>query len=396
MFSKSARISLMLLLLSFSISLLYIDYKYQKLIITVLLLVVIILFVINSRIDSKYLSPKVTIIEKKLNIESYKKFLISIPIPAALINKKLEIVLQNYGFTQLTSQKATTTKTLDFNIRQLINEAVISNHPIRKEIRINQYEYQFLSSIIQDDQKLILVLFYDVTQLTESQRNQRRFIADASHELKTPITAIRGMSEILNSQEVDFKTQKEFMVQIEKESLRLQNLVKDLLSISNLSHNRVILNYSSFNFADLVNDVFQTFRKDFMDQSIQFICDFEQVIVWLDYSRMHQVLSNLVKNSLTYTDSGQIKICYRQNDNNFIVKVSDTGIGINKNQLPYIFERFYRINESRSRDVGGSGLGLSIVEEIVSAHQGKIIVDSKEGEGTTFTIFLTNNKLTEI
>lgn len=394
MFSKSKLLVLILVLLSFSLISLYLNYNYQKQIITAVLLAVIFLFLYESVIQPKNNKPSITIIEKEINELSNDNLLNSLPLPAALINQRFEIVSQNYGFTQLISQKTSTTKTLDYNLRQIINEAVLSNRSIRKEIKIAQYEYQFLSSQLQDNQSLILIFFFDITQLTESQRNQRRFIADASHELKTPITAIRGMSEILNTREVDIKTQKEFLVQIEKESLRLQNLVEDLLSISKLSHNRVILNYSSFNFADLVRDIYQTFRKDFIEKSVRFVCEFDQTMVWLDYSRMHQILSNLVRNALTYTDSGQIRIWYQQNAEYFIIKVSDTGIGMNEKQLLHIFDRFYRINESRSRDAGGSGLGLSIVKEIVSAHQGDIIVDSVAKEGTTFTILLPNTKLT--
>ncbi len=279
MFSKSKLLILILVLLSFSLISLYLNYNYQKQIITAVLLAVIFLFLYESVIQPKNNKPSITIIEKEINELSNDNLLNSLPLPAALINQRFEIVSQNYGFTQLISQKTSTTKTLDYNLRQIINEAVLSNRSIRKEIKIAQYEYQFLSSQLQDNQSLILIFFFDTTQLTESQRNQRRFIADASHELKTPITAIRGMSEILNTREVDIKTQKEFLVQIEKESLRLQNLVEDLLSISKLSHNRVILNYSSFNFADLVRDIYQTFRKDFIEKSVRFVCEFDQTMV---------------------------------------------------------------------------------------------------------------------
>lgn len=394
MFSKSKMLGLLLTLLSSVLVLLFFEYNYQKQTITAVILVVMVLVIYNSMIQPKSEEPTGSIQENQMQVITTANLLKSIPSPCALINHKYEIVSQNYGFIQLVSQSTSTTKTLDYSLRQLINEAVVSNRSIRKDIKINQYEYQFLSNHVENDNNLTLIFFFDITQLTESQRNQRRFIADASHELKTPITAMRGMAEILNTKEVDPKTQKEFLVQIEKESLRLQSLVEDLLSISKLSHNRIILNYSSFNFADLVRDVYQTFRKEFMEKSVRFVCAFNQEIVWLDYSRMHQILSNLVKNALTYTDKGQIRVWYEQNENNFIVKISDTGIGMNENKLKHIFERFYRVNESRSRDVGGSGLGLSIVKEIVSAYQGDILVDSTEGEGTTFTIILVSTKLT--
>lgn len=394
MFSKSKLLGSILILLSFVLVLLFFDNNYQKQTIAAVILVVMVLVIYNSMIQPKSKESTVPIEAIQMNVMTTANLLKSIPSPCALINHKNEIVSQNYGFIQLVSQNTSTTKTLDYSLRQLINEAVVSNRSIRRDIKINQYEYQFLSNHVEYDNNLTLIFFFDITQLTESQRNQRRFIADASHELKTPITAIRGMAEILNTKEVDPKTQKEFLVQIEKESLRLQSLVEDLLSISRLSHNRIILNFSSFNFADLVRDVYQTFRKEFMEKSVRFVCAFNQEIVWLDYSRMHQILSNLVKNALTYTDKGQIRVWYEQNKNNFIVKISDTGIGMNENQLRHIFDRFYRVNESRSRDVGGSGLGLSIVKEIVSAYQGDILVDSAEGEGTTFTIILVNNKLT--
>ncbi|MEG0423891.1 MAG: HAMP domain-containing sensor histidine kinase [Erysipelotrichaceae bacterium] len=280
-------------------------------------------------------------------------------------------------------------------VQEFLKDAFILEKEIDKVIKIDQLEYQILSLPILSKQRFsgCLLLFQDVTKTLAGEKMQKRFIADASHELKTPIAVIKGMMEILNREDFDDEvTKKDFMKQIVKEVDRLDLIVKDMLQLSRLSIDNPILERQNCNLADLVNQSIDPLNRMIKKSQLELIKKFDYLgNVFIDPQKMSQVIVNLVSNAIKYSEQGKITIAIEQNDRHeVILSVSDQGHGFNDEDKKRIFERFYRIDNDRSRQSGGSGLGLAIVKSIVDAHGAKISVTSKINVGTTFKIVFKN------
>ncbi|HHX52893.1 MAG TPA: HAMP domain-containing histidine kinase [Erysipelothrix sp.] len=327
---------------------------------------------------------------KNINLaRQLDEFLMTIPIPLVVIDNNLNVLVSNLAYKQTFLNHRQDLKRLEYQLKATINQAVRSTGSTRVTIFFDSREYLMVTSHLNYNNQLsTLLVFSDITSFMDAQKAQKRFIADASHELKTPITSIKGISELLVTHDMDHVTQNEFLSQISKESNRLQLIVHDLLELSRLSSNRLILNHTSFNFSDLVKEVYHGLRTLLLSKNLNFIYDFSNQPVFLDYERMHQVLNNLLNNAINYSDEGKIELIAYHTDSEFVITISDQGIGIDEKHHPYLFDRFYRIDEARNRQVGGSGLGLSIVKEIIEAHGGEIRVQNNDGGGTQFVISL--------
>lgn len=231
----------------------------------------------------------------------------------------------------------------------------------------------------------------------EGERQQKRFIADASHELKTPIASIKGMAEILNRPEFDdIQTQKDFLRQISKEVNRLETVVADLLFISKMSSNKMYLDIVKNDITAVIRQAYDSVKSQFDRKGVSFIFTQQEIFIETDSKQMYQVFSNLLNNAIQYTDSGFVEVNIEESEDKINIMVTDTGTGISESDLPFVFERFYRSASDRSRESGGSGLGLAIVKSIILAHGGQITVSSQMQQGTVFTIELPiiNTKLT--
>ena len=327
---------------------------------------------------------------KNINLaRQLDEFLMTIPIPLVVIDNNLNVLVSNLAYKQTFLNHRQDLKRLEYQLKATINQAVRSTGSTRVTIFFDSREYLMVTSHLNYNNQLsTLLMFSDITSFMDAQKAQKRFIADASHELKTPITSIKGISELLVTHDMDHVTQNEFLSQISKESNRLQLIVHDLLELSRLSSNRLILNHTSFNFSDLVKEVYHGLRTLLLSKNLNFVYDFSNQPVFLDYERMHQVLNNLLNNAINYSDEGKIELIAYHTDSEFVITISDQGIGIDEKHHPYLFDRFYRIDEARNRQVGGSGLGLSIVKEIIEAHGGEIRVQNNDGGGTQFVISL--------
>ena len=222
---------------------------------------------------------------------------------------------------------------------------------------------------------------------------QKRFIADASHELKTPISVIKGMSEILIRDDFnDPEAQKDFLNQINSEVQRLESIVKDLLELSKLSVEQPILHRTRIDFHELAQNVCKPLMPLINEKGLKLNLDLKgEARLFCDAQKMSQVLNNLLVNAVKYSDSGTITLRTFTTDDDYYIQVQDEGCGFNVNEQSRIFERFYRVNQSRARAEGGSGLGLAIVKSVIDAHGGVIEVRSELNVGTVFTIKL--NKL---
>ncbi|WP_409302115.1 two-component system histidine kinase PnpS [Peribacillus sp. SCS-155] len=248
-----------------------------------------------------------------------------------------------------------------------------------------------------DEWKGILVVFHDITELKRLEQMRKDFVANVSHELKTPITSIKGFSEtLLDGALHDEKTLQHFLTIILKESDRLQQLIQELLELSKLEQQDFILNLTSLNVTSLLKESCDILQGRAAEKGIKVIQEIPTAPVTIegDSYRVKQVFLNLISNALNYTpNGGQVKAEIIEQKRDVRIIISDTGIGIEKGELPRIFERFYRVDKARSRNSGGTGLGLAIVKHIVEAHKGRIHVESEPGKGTSFTLVL-NKRLT--
>lgn len=238
----------------------------------------------------------------------------------------------------------------------------------------------------------ILLVFNDITELKKLEQIRKDFVANVSHELKTPITSIKGFSEtLLDGAMEDKETLEEFLRIILKESHRLQTLIQDLLDLSKLEQHHFALNKEEFNLVEILNKATKMLEGRAEAKNIKLLFPQSNEIIQIegDRSRLTQVFLNLITNAVIYTpNDGEITVYVVEKKRKIEVKIQDTGIGIEQEEIPRIFERFYRVDKARSRNSGGTGLGLAIVKHLVELHRGTIQVESKMGEGTTFTVIL--------
>ncbi len=234
-----------------------------------------------------------------------------------------------------------------------------------------------------------LILVHDITALKTAEQFQKQFTADVSHELKTPLSAIKGLSEILTRDDnVEEARQKEFLSIIKNEASRLEIIINDLLIISKMDRLDYELKKEAASIEHLINETFEIMKPLAEEKNLNLSKDIEPCTFHFDPSKFRQVLINLIKNAINYTDSGYVRITGHRTSTHYIINVIDTGIGIEQAKQAMIFKRFYRVDDARSRDTGGSGLGLSIIKNVVKKHGGTIKLESALNKGSRFTIAL--------
>jgi len=226
-------------------------------------------------------------------------------------------------------------------------------------------------------------------QLERHDRLRNEFVSNASHELKTPLSTMKILAEtVLYQDPFDPVMTREFLDDINHEVDRLTNIINDLLRLVQEERKEADLRLSQVYLDGLALRVVQRLIPLAQKKGLQLEHKLAPVVIDADERRIEQVVSNLVDNAIKYTDKGRITVTLRQEGAQAVLSVRDTGIGIPKEALPRLFERFYRVDKARSRGTGGTGLGLSIVERIVALHGGYIHVDSVVGRGTAFTVYL--------
>ncbi|MPN20802.1 Sensor histidine kinase ResE [bioreactor metagenome] len=230
-----------------------------------------------------------------------------------------------------------------------------------------------------------------VNNLSSSLRKQeylRKVLTkDMSHELRTPLTTLQGNLEGM----IDgiWESTPERLQSCNEEVIRLYRLVGDLENLARIEEEQVILNNNEINIGELIASILSNFEKKFLDKNIKVHYKPKDIFIHGDKDKLSQAIINIVSNSEKYTlEGGEVYLSISQEKNKVIIKLRDTGIGIDKEHLPYIFERFYRADESRARATGGSGIGLAITKSIIEAHKGSIEVNSKINEGTEFIMYL--------
>jgi two-component system phosphate regulon sensor histidine kinase PhoR len=237
-----------------------------------------------------------------------------------------------------------------------------------------------------------VMVLHDITELRRLERARRDFVANVSHEFKTPLTAIRGFAETLIGGAVeDAENRLRFLQIICAHAIRLGRLTDDLLKLARIEAGKVSLDFHPVRAVDFIQPCIETARLNAAPRNIflEFSCPPDLPPVMGDMSSLQEIMQNLLDNAVRYSpEGGQITISASERGDGLAISVSDTGIGIPKAEQERIFERFYRVDAARSRESGGTGLGLSIVKHLVEVHGGRIEVDSEVGRGSTFSIIL--------
>ncbi|ALS29227.1 histidine kinase [Paenibacillus sp. 32O-W] len=296
-----------------------------------------------------------------------------------------------------------------YELARMIQDAMDNKEHLREEITFYFPEERLLELNLvpfrQDGDEFggVLLVVQDVTAIRRLERMRSEFVANVSHELKTPIAAVKGFAETLLGGAVDDpETARAFLQIIFDESDRLNRLIGDILELSKIESRRVPLQFSPVELSSFLERTVEVVKTEAARKSIALELKCEQdLYVEADEDRLRQIMMNLLANGINYTpEGGKVTVIAEAIAANgepapegadyerVRIRITDTGIGIPKKDLPRIFERFYRVDKARSRSSGGTGLGLSIVKHLVELHKGTISVDSVVGKGTTFTLEL--------
>ena len=270
------------------------------------------------------------------------------------------------------------------------------NQLIEDRVRINYNDIRLMASPITDggDTIGVVLTFEDVTDQTKLEEMRRDFVSNVSHELKTPLTSIKGFTETMIDTEVDPKTRQYFLKIINQEVDRLNDLVTDLLVLSEIEKDeRSNSNKEIFNPYETLHSLQDMLIATVQSHpAISFSSDYtnQEAEIYGNINLFKQLVLNLFENAVKYSkpEGGHVTISARKGDTSFILEVTDEGIGIGKIDAQRIFERFYRVDKARSLDVAGTGLGLAIAKHIVISFRGTIEVDSEVGLGSRFTVRL--------
>ncbi len=292
---------------------------------------------------------------------------------------------------------------LENSLEGINSDALTLNNVIYKDKVFDISFGRFLFSSNEGSIGGYITVLHDITERFELEKSRREFIANVSHELGTPLTSIKGAAEtIVTNPDMPHDVQEHFLKMVIGESDRMSHIVKDLLVLSRLDNNRMMWKPSSFSLTDLVRHCLDVVKGEAEKAGHTLIfVENEKSLPNLeaDRERVEQILINLIQNSVKYTtDNGKIIVsCDFDTETDFegleandwfVVKISDNGIGIPKDDLPHIFERFYRVEKARNSDKGGTGLGLAIAKEIAVEHGGDIRIESVYKKGTTVTVYL--------
>ncbi|HCT64136.1 MAG TPA: PAS domain-containing sensor histidine kinase [Lachnospiraceae bacterium] len=237
----------------------------------------------------------------------------------------------------------------------------------------------------------LVVVLQDNTELKKLDDMRKEFVANVSHELRTPLTTVKSYTETLIEGAIDdHEVAMEFLDIINNEADRMSFLVRDLLQLSRFDNKQIFLNYSSISLNDFVAENIRQSKihADNKQQKLTFIPYKTDVHITADKDRITQVMNNVLTNAIKYSQEGaDITAWIEESEKYYKIVVKDTGMGIQKEDLDRIFERFYRVDKARSRSMGGTGLGLAIAKEIMESHGGNIVAQSKYGSGTTMTLW---------
>ena len=244
----------------------------------------------------------------------------------------------------------------------------------------------------------LVAVLHDTTEQEKEERERRLFVSNVSHELRTPLTSVKSYLEALDEGALSEPVAPDFIKVSLDETNRMMRMVTDLLHLSRIDNASSHLDVELINFTAFITFILNRFDKmrgPDEEKKYELVRDYPITSVWIeiDTDKMTQVIDNILNNAIKYSpDGGKITVSMKTTDDQMILSISDQGLGIPKQDLPRIFDRFYRVDRARSRSQGGTGLGLSIAKEIIKQHKGFIWAKSEYGKGSTFTIVLPYDK----
>lgn len=244
----------------------------------------------------------------------------------------------------------------------------------------------------------LVAVLHDTTEQEKEERERRLFVSNVSHELRTPLTSVKSYLEALDEGALSEPVAPDFIKVSLDETNRMMRMVTDLLHLSRIDNETSHLDVELINFTAFITFILNRFDKmksQDEEKKYELVRDYPINSVWIeiDTDKMTQVIDNILNNAIKYSpDGGKITVSMKTTDDQMILSISDQGLGIPKQDLPKIFDRFYRVDRARSRAQGGTGLGLAIAKEIVKQHKGFIWAKSEYGKGSTFTIVLPYDK----
>jgi two-component system phosphate regulon sensor histidine kinase PhoR len=343
--------------------------------------------------NSMTLNLKTLFLDLEHQKEELNSIISSIQEGLVVIDKTGKILLSNESFKKISQNdspqgKFTWEVVRSPKFNELLKKAKEEKRTCFEEILLNRKIY-LGSAVYLGSQERIILTLHDITEMKDLERIKKDFVVNVSHELRTPLTAIKGYSETLEG-EVSERGQ-EYLRIITKNTDRLIDIVEDLLVLSGLEDKKSPLEIEEVNLKNLAENILKIFepRARLKGLTLELRTEGQGLSrILADPFRLEQMLINLLDNALKYTEKGKVSVALIRKENRVVIEVKDTGIGIPEENLPHIFERFYVVDKSRARTLGGTGLGLSIVKHIVLLHKGTISVNSRPGEGTTFTITL--------
>jgi two-component system phosphate regulon sensor histidine kinase PhoR len=318
-----------------------------------------------------------------------------------VVDAARRVTLSNRTFQQLFSLReialgTSVSETIrDTTIDQLISKSLRTGESAREEIAVLDRKLEVNAVPMKNGASTttgVVVLFHDITQLKQVDEVRKDFVANVSHELRTPLSILRGYIETLRDHPKTSPDELAGILQVmERHSQRLGLLVDDLLTLAQLESMNPNLQLSEVSLQDLLDNVVRDWERKFAEKRLKVVVDLSENLPLLraDEARLQEILYNLLDNAVKYSrEGGEINLQARQRGDDVVLSVSDTGIGIGKDDLPRIFERFYRVDKARSRELGGTGLGLAIVKHIVQLHGGRVEAVSELGRGTTVRVAL--------
>lgn len=315
-----------------------------------------------------------------------------------IVDDKALILSVNKSATEIFGIKNAVGKSIfeefrDIEIIQKVNDAL---NKIRGELDIENEgrSYRVLFSPVEN--RGFIMLFLDITEKANVEKLRREFSANVSHELKTPLTTIYGNVEMLNNKIVKQGDEKVFYDKIQNEASRLINLIEDIIKISNLDEvGSIEKTAENVYIKNMVDEIILGLEQNISEKNITVEIDIsDNEIVKVNQTHIYELLFNLIENAVKYNKSnGEIFIKTQSDEENIKISVQDTGIGIPKEEQNRVFERFYRVDKSRSKATGGSGLGLAIVKHIVMIYNGEIELKSEENQGTKIEVTFSKKQL---
>lgn len=265
------------------------------------------------------------------------------------------------------------------NIESILSGEEVEDVEIYPEIK------PFIETINRQKKQIELVM----NNLKEAEKIRREFTANVSHELKTPLTSINGYAEMIANGMAEGEEVKKFAGIIQKEGTRLLTLIESILNLSKLEDESIEKTYEQIDLYDTIKEVVHKLKPQALLHKVNLEVDGEVAHVMANKRMIEDLVYNLIDNAIKYNvENGNVLVSVKNEEKYGIVSVKDTGIGIPQEEQDRIFERFYRIDKSRSKKIEGSGLGLSIVKHIVEYHNGSLILESEVGKGTTITVKL--------